>query len=425
MLNFKYIIHLFVLFPIFIIFLISGCSDKAVNQSSNGKIIEGKVVDYLGFPAEGIKVYLGSSHTITGIDGSFRLSSSTDTFDVSLVEDRYTQKIGTMYNGITISNPVLYIHSSPNTYNKGNAVVITPKLSSIQKAVIFFTDIYMHESWEIAEPPDSISVLFVKWNGANKITGKVICMVYSIINGVATSFEKYGEKQNIEVTKGGTTVITFTENDLNINPVESGINGNITGGNGNISSGFSLTTLSKTTGNFAFNYLPAISFEQGSNFMYVIPTGLPTPFRYIVNAAAEGNIYPEFSYKSKSLVSGSNNVDIALEVIPILSEPSEGAVNIDLNTIFDFNIGSGAGINEITFYSAQTLFYVFQFQKYLTLPDFSSMGIPIGSNINYRWSVRRICYYRNMDEFVSKNPVYNDSLVSVTSTKERNFTTKP
>jgi hypothetical protein len=59
------------------------------------------------------------------------------------------------------------------------------------------------------------------------------------------------------------------------------------------------------------------------------------------------------------------------------------------------------------------------------MPDFSALGLGIGSSLIYDWSVVKFGAVSGMDEFVSGNFYNNQNLVFYSSSAEWKFTTAP
>jgi hypothetical protein len=413
-----------VIFSSFIIF--HSCSDSGViNNNTDPTAIEvnGKVVDNSGFAVAGADVSIGAQVTTTATDGSFTIQSVSTPYDVKvLITD--IQSFGYLFQGLRSSTPKL--STGPYASEQFNTTLTTtiPALTGNQRAFIIFTNQNDVEKSAMIVQPNISTTMNVMWKGNNSITGKVIVFVVEFLNGEVLSYEKYGER-SVTLNNAVPKNEIFQDSHINFNPVESNISGVFS-----IPAGYS-----QQAANFVINYKQSgsliyplssgttLSTVSGFNYTFVVPTGLPTPFRCIIACSAGGSNSYEFTSKSIVTIPGSSNNNVYLEAFATLLSPPANQSGVDLNTDFIVNSGSGTGVMVFTFEGPDRIFQVTTPQSNSKIPDLTSLGISIGTNLNYSWSVSKYGNLNTVDEFVSGCLYDNPSIVYFTNSTERNFHT--
>ena len=385
--------------------------------------VNGKVLDNSGVPVNGAKVSIGTQMDTTDINGFFTLENISKPYDIKVLISN--ENYGYLFQGLTTGSPQLSTGPYSQTqYSCNLTTTIVPSLTGNERAFVIFTDQNeVQQSALIIQPNQSV-IMNVKWRGVSPVNGKLIVFIVNFLNGEVQSYEKYGER-SISLNNGGNPQQTFQDNDLTLNPVDSTIQGtlSIPGGYSQAEANFQINYKQGKALIYPFSSGTTISTVSGLSYNFVVPTGLPTQFRYVLSCSAGGSNTFEFTSKSRVTTAGSSNNTVNLEAFSTLLNPPNNQFNVNLSTSFDVNSGSGSGVLVYTFEGTDRTFQVITTQSTATLPDLTSLGINIGANHNYDWSVAKYGSLTSINQFTEASLFNNSSIFYFTSSAERHFTT--
>jgi hypothetical protein len=387
--------------------------------------VNGTLVDNIGAPIANMKVMIGSTIVTTDASGNFTIADVIEPYDVKIFQSALISQ-GVMFKGLTTETPVLVFPSFPGSQNTAMLTVNIPAMTVGQRAFVIFTNENNVQEQGIIIPPNISSNFTVRWQGSASISGKVIVFITDFSAGLVQSYENYGEKSQ-SLTNGGSFTTTFTTGEVALNPGEANISGALNVPSGYTAPSTALLVNYKQGGGliYPFNAGASLSDAAGLNFDFVVPTGLPTSFRFILAGSAYGVNLREYTSKCSITSSGTSNNTVSPETFSVLSAPANNSQNINLNSTISAGIGSGSGVNLFTFDGPDRVFYVVTTESSVNMPDFSALGLGIGSSLIYDWSVVKFGAVSGMDEFVSGNFYNNQNLVFYSSSAEWKFTTAP
>ena len=401
---------------------LNGCDQNAVDPGVTGIRITGTVGDPSGNPLPGLSVIIGSSNTVTASDGTFSIDGVVTPYDLKLFQN--STGTGLVYRDLTAQTPYISAIGITASVNSADLTISIPSLTSIQKALVFFTDgEYMESKGEIPFPSNSVT-LSPKWSGTSSITGKVIVLVYSKVGTEVLSYNNYGEKAGVSLSNGSTSNVTFTSADIATDPGETNVSGTVTAPSGYSSVNSTIEITFRMSGP-NFNGGGSLQFTSGTSFNYLVPAAVASNFRLFVNATANGSVTGQYTSRSSQVAVGSTGNNLILDDAPVLNLPIGASTNIDTNTSFSFVPGAGIGVNLMYFSSPSSKFYVFTNYSAGTIPNFSASGLGIGSSVNYQWLVEKLSGIPNTNQMVSTSFSRNTQFAGVADSETRTFTTSP
>ncbi len=404
-------------------FLYNGCgSDTTTPVGPTTGTVNGKVVDAQGNPVQGVLVAIGNASFTTGADGNFTFNSITTPYNIKLVVSTGATPSGFMYQGITTFTPQIFAQGLTPTPSTAVLTVNIPSLGANQRAAVIFTDnALVHSSTTVSTSPATVNVT---WQNSAPITGKVIVLYYTgDITGAVVTYDKYGEKSNISLNNNGTSTITFAAGDLNVTPSTSTLSGTTT-----VPTGYT-PAQTRLLIKFTTQGTPLIGIALGTGavgptFSFKVPGGLTSAFTIGLEATSGAATGEQTVKVATGTVGGSNA--ITLETPPTLSTPVNAATGVDTTTNFTFAGGTGTGVYMLQATSTGATpkhFYVLTTSTSLTLPSFSSFGLPMGSSTAYTWVVVKIGSMSTVNDFVSSGFLNNASFNFETISQSRTFTT--
>jgi len=403
--------------------LISGCSDSTTTPPViNSGNVNGKVIDVSGAAITGATVIIGNTIAVSGADGSFTISGVTSPYNIKILVNSGSTPTGMLYQGLTTFSPQLFFSGSSGQSSSSALNVTIPALGADQRALVIFTDNgNIHTSNEISSPSMTAN-LNVKWPTGASITGKIIVLTYTFTAGQISLFNKYGE-MSFTLNNGGASNVTFTPAQLSVTPQQSSVSGTL-----NLPAGYSipktklLLRFSSSASNISSGALIGNEI-MGNNFNFVIPANLTSSFNIGLEGQGSGPI-GEFTLKLDTIHAGVTGKVLTLESAPSLNTPPNGQSGVDTATNFTYTAGSGAGVYLTSFNGTGRSFLVISNSTSVTIPNFSSIGLPIGTNIPYTWVVTKI-NFASMDSFVSGPLLFSSAFNSETASSSRTFTTGP
>lgn len=406
----------------FTLAFVSGCSDSTTSPTQNNSSgnVNGKVTDVNGFPIGGATVLIGSTIATSGADGSFTINSVTAPYNLKVLVGSGSTPTGAYYQGLTSFSPQIFAGGTSGVSSSTALSVTIPVLGVDQRAVVIFTDnANVHTSMEISSPTVTAN-LNVKWVSGSSINGKIIVLVYTFVAGQISAFNKYGET-NITLVNGSPANVTITSAQLSVTPQNSTISGTLS-----LPSGYttpkSLLVLKFGTGNIANGAIIGNEI-MGTTFNFVVPAVLTSSVRIGIQGQASGST-GEYTFKYDTVQAGSSGKVITLESAPGLTTPPNGQTAVDTATNFSYSAGSGTGIYIVIFNGTGRTFAVFTNSTSATIPNFSSIGLGIGTNVNYTWSVQKY-NVSSVNDLVTGPISTNAVLTSTAISATRTFVTGP
>lgn len=405
----------------------AGCAkdENIVNPSQSAITVIGKVTDYLGNGLGNIKVESKAGTTRTSSDGSFVFTNMTAPYDITFYP--FMQQVVSFKN-ITTTKPILPFSNSNSIVASGAFVtVIIPQMNNNQKALARFYDstgIYISE----VTINTSFGRMGIEWYGSQNISGKMVLWIYTPSNsGGILTYDKYGEKP-ITVLNGETGRIVFNDFDLNTNPGDTIISGNII-----LPSGFQIESKSIGMQRFSFgNYyvyghLNNIVNINGTNYSLFVPALNGDIYKYfavigIINTS-------NYKYGTKVSEIYLNNVNIiGFNTFPTILTPDDNEQNVDYKTQFSFTKDTPQGIYYVTIYyyanNNNAVMYLYMDNETFNLPILSDTTLNINNNTQCQWSVTKLTGFSSIDDFISIPPVKNPKYREILRTEDRTFNFK-
>jgi len=402
-----------------LVIFIYGCGSDPVTAPVAAKItVNGKFQDPFGTPYALKTVIIGSQTTTTDNNGVFTINNVTTPYDVFLLTYATTAVV---LKGLTVSKPQIggFIGGALSS----SMTVQIPTVVPGSKATVLFADTSSNSNVNgtgtIYEGSSNVNFNLGGPNG-NIISGIVYVLQYTQnAAGVITGYTKFGQ-QGVTITLGTNPTITFTPPQLTTDPGESNVSGAVNApvGYAGVSADLRLNFGAK---NNIQNDGMNLQIINNSAFSFVVPSGLPSTLKLSIEARSTN----PSSHKILSVTPGTSNAVINLEQSPVLTSPPNGAVDIDTNSLFTYNQGSGTGINIVVMYNFGSSFTIYTKDNSVKIPNLAAYGDPIGAMVQYDWFVARVNEFNSMDAFCSSfyktNPMFNSSVISGMS----GFTTKP
>jgi|WetSurMetagenome_2_1015567.scaffolds.fasta_scaffold21059_3 hypothetical protein len=377
--------------------IISSCSDGGIEPESAKINISGKISALFNIPVSNVVVKVNEKVTTTSAYGDFSLKDVTIPYDLIIIDS--INKAGYIYKGLSRTNLDIFLSYITQSYGTANIHITYPaNLPDLEGKAIFIDG----NQRSFYSSSSTLSSIPVYMENNTSLNGKVIMIFYTIdsFNGI-TSYEKYGEKNNITVTAGGNTNVDFTLDDLKLNPGEVTVSGSFSGLQGlNSLKFFYLSFEKRITSGFAYDLL--FSIIQGNNFNLVLPTNLPSDYTPLIYIRSQGT-YPNANITDQFVLPiGGTGINLNLPDYPSLVYPPDNAINIDTTTLFEWTSGTGNGIYCITFWdSAQSITYsIFTNSLNTTLSNLNSIGFGNISNRTFRWNCEKHGSVSSLDEYL-------------------------
>ena len=404
---------------------ISGCSDNdnVVNTSQITQIINGKVTDYYGNGQGNITVESKVGITKTASDGSFSFSNIIPPYDISV----YTNGMNVItYRNISTTKPQLPINNNVNIYPYESRVnVIVPPMNTNQKSFAQFFDnsgMFMSD----VTITSASAQMDVEWNGSQNISGKMALWVYNTDNfGNFLSYEKYGEKP-ISLSNGVSGRIVFYDIDLNTNPADSSISGNVVLSQGSVIE-YAYIGMNRFpfANMYEYGHSSKVVNISGSNFSASVPALNGGIYNYYLAIKVYEQSSHRAGYKIAQIYLNNSNI-VGINTFPTLFTPEDGAQNINYNSIFSFSKDSPAGIYEFRLeYTNNSNFLIFRSiftdSESLNITALSDTAFNIAENSDCSWNIVKYSGFSNLDDYLSIPPAKNPKFREWLTSDERSF----
>jgi len=407
-------------FLLAIISAFAGCDDSGDIIKNELVTVHGRVVNDFGSSISGASVaclYGGTQISTSSSDGSFTLNRIKVPYDLYLV-----------YNGkAVVYKDVKSLAPQLNTFNNASGFdnycrinLSVPPINPNQAVSAWFVDttgIVQGDSTCVGNGSISFPV---GWQGASVMIGRVMILVYTLDNnGRPLTYDNYGSKPAALVNTGMCT-LSFSANDMDIDPGETSINCQLFVPAGTNSIGCALYIGSKSYFNY-FNkgFHLFGSDEGGMNYSIVAPDSGSLFMYYLVTNTANNDVY---SNKVTNIHLGNSNVN--LDNPTILISPSNNANAVDYKTQFSFFSDNNNGVYRTIFSGDSTGTYslnILSKTPSTTIPDLSFLGVFPDLQKTYSWHVIKYSNLNNIDDFVLNDLELNPILSSVSNSETRFF----
>lgn len=381
--------------------------------------VSGKIYGYNHTAIENLKVTIQDRSVYTSADGSFTLNGISYPYDV-IITDSVRRK-ATVYKKLSVNNIGLYIDKySGSNYSAAIYVhILGESVQSDKKWKVIFTDRENVNEYAEVTGINPTAGLLLNMD-KNIISGSLIALSYKKDNnGKITSYENFGSFPLYNIQSGNTYNYWFDSLSLAFNPGEQTVTASINVAAVPYSTEFYLSFGTKSRpDNFGYTF----SYLTGNYFNFKIPTDLPLPFSTVI--INNTTLSSGFSYQEYNVFPNSNN-DLIVNVPPIPLSPSEDAKNVNTETQFSFNSGSGNGVFEIilTNQSRFSEYRIITAENNFTLEGLDKLGFGSINNNIFEWRVTKNGPAASVNDYVT---IYNNEQNHFYSEgNSRRFLTEP
>lgn len=388
---------------------ITSCQNVLKNDTTihnNGTTIQGHVYDYAGFPFPGVKVYSSpTNYTTTLRDGYFSLSNVS--YPVTLIAKKDGDSAINVYQNLNANNPNLTCNTS-NTENtnvvEGVFIIHYPVVSPDKAMLIQFAcEDIIKFNYEYSVSDTMLARIPIKWQGDKQtLLGKLILMKYKrnpFDPFLITSYDTYAEK-TFYIDTNRIINTTFYESDFTANPDEAVVN--VRNNSYGISSDVNLY-FSLAGNNNSDLRLDHLNYRGERDF--IVPKIFPVN-RIHVTAFNKYSAATDDNYVINNGFVLENSI-ITFPAIPeiALLNPALNAVDIDSTAIFTVNGNtSSTGVYLYNFTIEGNFFhsvYIYNASPTFTYPDLSGYGFNLRKGSNYKWTVKKMAPFGNLDDYCS------------------------
>jgi len=300
------------------------------NQKTN---VQGYVRGYFSFPIANAKITINNTTVMTDINGGFNFGNVQTPYDIYVNDSSHNYQ--TIYKEVCTSSP--YIYSSVMlTQGLGDYAINVhgPVFPTRQKARVSFIDDDKDILGTVEEPVSNSYNIFVNAPSGLTLKGRVILITYTVdYSGVLTDFKYFAIKNNVLLSQGTATEVTFSQSDLDtVSSTLRNCTVNVPQGSSVVISNYLLNFSNHKYSNY-LNYASFGNYNV-SNFNILIPNNLPisfTPQLYVFNSqiTSGGDIRGMYNLPN-------SNVTIDMPPSPTITAPVNEANNVDVNTVFSF-----------------------------------------------------------------------------------------
>ncbi|CAN5602594.1 hypothetical protein BH10BAC5_BH10BAC5_21820 [soil metagenome] len=403
--------------------MFSSCSNT-VDPVESSFTVHGKITDNNGFPAGNITAFIGNSSYITKGDGTFTIPDVTSPYNLKLYRPFGIDYTCIEYQRLTTSAPLL---SAPDfNIASGSSILILslPPLKANQHVIAVFTDGDKYQA--IENFVQDTTTIALTWGESASLTGRLIILEYTMnAFDEIISYDNFGYKDGIVFNNGSSTVVDFSTSDLSFNPGETNVSGIVTG----TSSFYDLNSTMAIS--FNSNISDPAASEQHqlqttysiAAFNYVIPAGLPIPFKVIYRGF--GNESSSYIQRYMEFPAGSSGNVINLQNGITLNAPQNSATGVDSTADFIYTPASGYGVHIVEISSYNNRYFIYTTSNTSKIPDFSLLGIRLSSSTLYYWDVIQLSGIQTTDDLVSVPLNFNQHHNGNKQSGQRTFTSRP
>ncbi len=369
--------------------------------SGGGSAVQGKVIDLLGFGVPNVPVVVAGQQTATKADGSFAVPNVAATYTASIVAPNGT---GFVYVDLKRRDPQLQLRTVvQNTQTgtvSGHAPNLKPKFETKSHYAVFssttgrsdadYSSIFDTTTWSVKP----------EWYGGSSVSGFVhLLQRTKDVKGKTLSFSNYGRLPVTLSAGGNLTQLPVSVSD----PPEGKLTGSV----------------KLPSGGYTLEFKRVdVNYSDTSNVLLDSDNSTNTAIDFLTFAV--GSQIAGFTL----LVSATNGVDYALQVIPVMATqnvnvtlqtppalitPVANATGVTTSTSFSL-AAMNSSVNVIHFIpntSGQPNLYVITNKSSATIPDLSALGLTLPSEAGYRWQVLGVGGFTDTDSTAGKNGVFD------------------
>lgn len=382
--------------------------------------IKGRLLDERRFPVPNVSINVtGGSGSKTDKNGVFKFNVEKLPYDLYLSDG--ANAIAVYYKNISSLEPeVTFFGLSSSRYVNTEVLKVDflPVPANSTLIIKFVSSDAFYSEDIIASPGEKSKVLMVDWPSASEsITGRVI-----FLQKTSLKYEKFGERA-VTIQKGFyPQTISFDTLSFYNTPGESYIT-------------LYLPSMNYETKGFSV-YADFLSLHKNAEILLnttegdiistkvLVPQSLPFGFRLKVSARGflkGGSGFENYIYTYPGSV-----YNLTSETPPQLDAPQDKYWNVNTNTIFGYDMGSGIGIYVVHFHSFEPVgdFYYITNERQVSSPLSAYSGILKGDE--FSWDVSKYLSYISVDDFVKEKKFSNDlGYKAVLRSETRTFRTKP
>jgi hypothetical protein len=361
------------------LFLITACGGGGGGGGGVVPItVSGTVVDNSNTAVSGANIILNhdsASLVTTGVDGAFTFTNVTPPYAL-------TMKSGTTvidYRNLSRANPKLSPSTGGATYSAtlaGNVTGPSYPLAANQGILLGATNGVLANAAANAAT-GAYSASFI-WTGGAAITTDLAALQISYTSPLITSYIQTGTRTGVSLNKG-----------VNQTGLDIALSSAVTTAS---------TILNYNTGAYSVGvgakYL--LLKANGAQFFFggnaVIPSGSSTLLpsggaNFLINGAdADGNQVLKIG---TAVLGGTTTLDLPASTVLKNSLPANGATNVSKTPTLSWTPVSGADMYLVIIAGPGIKygFYLPGSGSSLTIPDYSTFGLPLAANSTYSWAV--------------------------------------
>jgi hypothetical protein len=345
--------------------------------------VTGRVIGTDRRPVAGATINLEGSLHASEPDGSFSILNVTAPYDLS-VSVTTPVKVGVVYQGLRRADPVLLLPGvTTNLYTgkvTGNVTGGDPLGATDERTWLVygssgdFLSISQSPGAALSNPYNTD----LSWVGSISTTGTMHALQMKVdAVGFPTSFTGYGAKTGVVIADSETSNADLA---LSV-PPQSRIAGSISGPASLSVYGTSLT----------------VDFVDGASLALGVETASATTFDFpfpVVTGGTATVLVSAHLNSSESLVSksgiapGTTNLALDLRVPNTPVSPPDQSTDVGMTTEFSWNPMEGTTyVFSILGFSSSPSYYVVTSATSGRIPDFTSQGLGLPSNVLYEWHV--------------------------------------
>jgi hypothetical protein len=378
--------------------------------------VAGKVVDILLNPVANVPVKIGNASTTTNANGEFSISNVSTPYTAIIIDSGSSS--GVIYQGLTRTDPTLQFLNfvgSPKTANlagnlSGGATFPNPAGHVALVTYSAESMVPTRENLASGSGP-AYGAMGVTWSGAASLNGKIHALQWQTnASGLPTDYTGYGSKP-LSISDGGSYMSPQGDVTLSAGVAEASLTGSIS-----IPSGTSLVA-KLLYADFGSNATHALLQDTtpATSFSYTTPnlSGVTMSASSVACGSGGCGLFNNISFAYKTgLAPNAASVSLENPAIPSLSLPVNGATNVTLTTPFSYAASSGS-VHFVQFNIGGQQYIVVSSGSETTIPDLSSVGLPLPAATAGTWQVIDIAPFATVDAATSPSGFLKDFYISL------------
>lgn len=395
---------------IFSVIILQSCSDEITSPANNH--ISGQILNNAGNPVPGLKVKAGGKSVMTNEYGVYFINNVSLPYDLLIIDEE--SKSQELIKDISV--PIIKVPDFLSLYNPDYKTYINVHIPAVllppgKKGKLIFTNgAELNSSEDITGENTSLEV---KLNENTIYTGKLIVLIYSVDNsGKVLSYDNYADTGDIQLSYLKEPSFNFDEEDLNFNPDERNISGNI-----DIPSGYKSSLqyfyLNFGSTNSTFN-IPDFKFSDinGNDFNIVVPAGLPSDFSVLINNYISDVPNSKYSLEIIKLPDNTNTVNLQAKLPADLISPQNDATEINANSVISHSAGEGSGVFVTRFFGNGYIYSVVSTEESFLFSELNKFEISNLNNQYIFWTVQKYGDVSDINSYLTSYPLNSDMYLS-------------